>query len=457
MDVIKCEPDPREEMYLTCSHNDSQQNDVAQSEGSVLMGVSVMKTENEVIMDFIKSEPHSHGELYVTASQGGNEMIDVKEEEDSVTVQAVKAEQETVKLDEELEDISGVQTDFTNEPCKSGAALKEYERCEQNFGISNDLCSEANSSDNNRLIYSCDVCKNVVSGENELKTHSVLCTRKCPYTFDTCKNSSCKRNGFERQQHVYLKECPPYHTCKESCSECSLVNITAVHDGRRPYSCETCDKAFKHPSDLKKHVLVHTGERPYTCNTCDKTFNQTSVLKRHMRVHTRNFSHRMCKKCFISDCSHLTITAAHSGRRPYLCEICDKAFKHPSDLKTHLRIHTGERPYSCNICDKAFNQSSVLKRHMRVHTEQHSCHTCKKCSDSDCSHLKITAVHNGRRPYLCEICDKAFRHPSDLKKHLRIHTGERPYSCNTCDKAFNQSSVLKRHMRMHTGELTFCI
>jgi hypothetical protein len=49
MDVIKCEPDPREEMYLTCSHNDSQQNDVAQSEGSVLMGVSVMKTENEVI------------------------------------------------------------------------------------------------------------------------------------------------------------------------------------------------------------------------------------------------------------------------------------------------------------------------------------------------------------------------------------------------------------------------
>jgi hypothetical protein len=49
MDLIKCEPDPCEESYLTCSCNDSQQTDIAQSEGSVLMGVSIMKTENEVI------------------------------------------------------------------------------------------------------------------------------------------------------------------------------------------------------------------------------------------------------------------------------------------------------------------------------------------------------------------------------------------------------------------------
>ena len=49
MDLIKCEPDPCEESYLTCSHNNGRQNDVAQSEIPVLMGVSIMKTENEVI------------------------------------------------------------------------------------------------------------------------------------------------------------------------------------------------------------------------------------------------------------------------------------------------------------------------------------------------------------------------------------------------------------------------
>ena len=363
---------------------------------------------------------------------------------------------QTAKVDEELEGMSDVQTRLTSEPCKSLAARKKYESHERNPGISNDLFSEANSSDTNRLIYFCDVCKSVVSDKNELKTHSLLCNGKCPYTYDICKNSFCELRGFERQQHVHIRECLPYDACKKSCTECSHVRDADIHDRQRPYSCETCDKSFKHPSDLKKHLLVHTGERPYTCNTCDKTFNQTSVLKRHMRVHTKNHSHRTCKKCFISNCGHLKIIAVHNGQRPYSCKICDKAFKHPSDLKTHLRIHTGERPYSCNTCDKAFNQNSVLKRHMRVHTEKHLCHMCKKCL-SDCSHPKITAVHNGQRPYSCEVCDKAFKHPSDLKKHLRIHTGERPYSCNTCDKAFNQSSVLKRHMRMHTGELTFYI
>lgn len=362
-----------------------------------------------------------------------------------------------MKVDEELEHTSGVQTDRTGTPRKSCAALKEYESCEQNPGISNSLFSETNSSSSNKVIYSCDVCKSVVSDENELKTHSLSRSKKYPYTYDICENSSCDISGFERQQCVHVRECHPCHTCMKSCTECSHPKSTAVHTRQRPYLCETCDKAFKHPSDLKKHLLVHTGERPYSCSTCDKAFNQTSVLKRHMRVHTRNHSHLVCKKCSISDCSHLKITDAHDGQRPYSCMTCDKAFKHPSDLKTHLRIHTGERPYSCNTCDKAFNQNSVLKRHMRVHTEKHSYQICKKCFVNDCSHLKITAAHNGQRPYPCGTCDKAFKHPSDLKKHLRIHTGERPYSCDKCDKAFNQSSVLKRHMRMHTGELTFYI
>jgi hypothetical protein len=49
MDLIKCVPHTCEESSLTCSRNDGRQNDVAQSEIPVLMGVSIMKTENEVI------------------------------------------------------------------------------------------------------------------------------------------------------------------------------------------------------------------------------------------------------------------------------------------------------------------------------------------------------------------------------------------------------------------------
>jgi hypothetical protein len=162
MDLIKCEPDPCEESYLTCSRNDGQQNDVAQSKIPVLMGVSIMKTENEVMMDFIKSEPFSHGELYILSSCGENGVTDVKEE-DPVTIQAMKAEHETVKVDEKLESNCGVQARLTSEPCKGRLAPKKRDSHEWNPGISNDLFSEARSSDTNRLVYLCDVCKRIVS------------------------------------------------------------------------------------------------------------------------------------------------------------------------------------------------------------------------------------------------------------------------------------------------------
>ena len=88
---------------------------------------------------------------------------------------------------------------------------------------------------------------------------------------------------------------------------------------------------------IKKGVKRKRAQ--HECDVCEKMFRYPSGLARHMRIHT--------------------------NEKPYECDVCEKRCTTAGNLQSHMRIHANEKPYECDVCEKRFTTSSDLQRHVR--------------------------------------------------------------------------------------------
>lgn len=69
-----------------------------------------------------------------------------------------------------------------------------------------------------------------------------------------------------------------------------------------------------------------------------------------------------------------------------------------------------------------------------------------------------SAFHYKKMPkqHKCPFCIKKFIRTTDLERHIRVHTGEKPYICHVCNKAYRQKQALKYHFnKIHAGTKEF--
>ncbi|ELT90526.1 hypothetical protein CAPTEDRAFT_64574, partial [Capitella teleta] len=235
--------------------------------------------------------------------------------------------------------------------------------------------------------------------------------------------------------------------------------------GERPYQCTECSYKARKKGQLRKHMAVHNVFQCWTCPHCQKEFKFVCVMKTHIqRWHTEEGAKRFgCKQCdFRALCQKELSAHNHAEHREVevkparaiKCPECDEQFDDEASVRTHVKeMHIHERPFICELCQKAFK----TKTHLKNHYETHNPSDTYKCEEEGCcsevfqrkSHLQRHEIsHTGEKKFRCEWpeCGRLFGHADNLQKHYRSHTHEKPYKCELCENAYNQRSGLKYHM-----------
>ena len=152
------------------------------------------------------------------------------------------------------------------------------------------------------------------------------------------------------------RKCLVCPVCDKKLSGHLSTHISAVHEGKKPFGCDSCGKYFAEKCKLKRHIAaVHEEDKPrkdkenHHCRICRKSFAQSS----HVLLH---------------------ISAVHENNRQYQCTVCQMAFKEKGKLTRHYDVvHEKKKPFKCTSCSRAFGRKDKLKKHEK---------SCKKSTSS---------------------------------------------------------------------------
>lgn len=136
-------------------------------------------------------------------------------------------------------------------------------------------------------------------------------------------------------------------------------------------------------------------------------------------------------------------------------QICGKMHRNEDHLEKHIMVvHEGIKPYLCDICGYGTNLRVKMDLHMATkHNEDkilaYVCEVCDyKCSNQLHLRAHLQIVHlEGLTPFECGVCQYQCRKRASVVKHMKIvHEKRRPFACQHCDKTFPVNSVLLRHV-----------
>uniref|UniRef100_A0A1B6C8F1 C2H2-type domain-containing protein n=1 Tax=Clastoptera arizonana TaxID=38151 RepID=A0A1B6C8F1_9HEMI len=271
----------------------------------------------------------------------------------------------------------------------------------------------------------CSICNFVSQHSRDLVRHMRRHTGEKPYECNVCNRRFARQDKLLTHKRTHTGE-KPYR-----CNLCNYATTDSgplrkhlrIHSDERPHKCQMCPYRARDSSQLTVHLRTHTGDCPFVCRieSCKRAFKTSSDLKRHNVVHAKNSS------THTKETSQTQVQGsgeqAESQIKYYPCSLasCDFIGTSLRDLRSHNKTHHEEGLFKTTTCDSA---SSKYK------TKTFSCHICNSNYRHKRylrSHLKKHQIPNGvMRPvcfksHQCHLCSAAYVRSDSLRSHLRQH------------------------------------
>ena len=221
-----------------------------------------------------------------------------------------------------------------------------------------------------------------------------------------------------------------------------------------------CNKKFKKPCKLDRHMLSHSNERKFVCQQCNNCFQRQDHLKRHLKIHTQQTHQYKCpySECFslgFIDNSHLKRHIVTMHENPHKCLICSTKFVKKIMLLKHMTIiHKQLPPFSCELCKKSIYSHGQYEHHIKKHEESKNAklnkETLCKIAEESKEQPKCAPLYRCIEPN----CLKVYTTKFNLKTHIRTyHNQNRKFKCKYCNEEYLHNISLKQHInKCHMAE-----